>query len=368
MKTLSICALLPLATAVSGALWAAEAKDDKSGYKVEFGGSYLQDFVRLNDYAAQGGDDQRWLRRRGTLEASLSHGDFTFVAEGGYSNGDTFEWRDAYIDYDMPKSWDLKLGLMKPVFGLSWTSSLKNLLTMERTIGEDLLAIRRSPGAQLSYSPGHHLFQLGAYEETVDDERLVKLANFRYVYENEFGAANWHLAFSAAHEDYDGAKYRVSTRAETTVMDNFLRTDKIKAERVDTTGFDFSWQQGRLTLMGEALANEVISPKDGNRRYQGGYLQAAWLLSGDAHAIKGGELKRLKPQGQFASELVVSASMLDAAYGRNSGFEAVTQSVGLNFYYGDHLKLMLQANRLHVLHQFDDADGNAVMARFQLRF
>lgn len=347
------------------------ASDDGNGTAVDFdiGGVFIEDATWLRDVSALNVPEQQWQRRRATLEATLEIGSkLEFVAEGGYNNDGGYRWRDAYLDVNLPGPYQVKLGLMKPDFGLAWSSSLKNLLTPERSIALDMLDLNRAPGLLLTATPGDHRAEFGWFEQQNDDGETISSLLTRYLYRYEGDNNYWQAGFSLAHEDYDRAVYRVRSRAETTAMDNFLRTERITTEYINEAGIDLLYQHGRLLLLAEAIVTRVRSPREGDRHYEGGYAQASWMLTADAHRIGGGNLQRLNPAGVAAVELVAGVGAADI-YSRANGFEAMTHSLGINFYQGDHIKVMTQVDWLDIRRgRYAGQQGLAALMRLQYRF
>lgn len=356
--------------AVAASAPAMAASDDGTGNAVDFdiGGVFIEDGTWLRDISTLNVPGRQWQRRRATLEATLEVGSkVEFVAEGGYNNDGGYRWRDAYLDINLPGPYEVRLGLMKPDFGLAWSSSLKNLLTPERSIALDMLDLNRAPGLLLTTTPGDHRAEFGWFEQQNDDGETISSQLVRYLYRHEGDDDYWQAGFSLAHEDYDRAVYRVRSRAETTAMDNFLRTERITTEYINEAGTDLLYQRGRLMLLAEALVTEVRSPREGDRHYAGGYAQAAWLLTADSHRIGGGNLQRLNPAGSVAVELVAGFGAADI-YSRADGFEATTHSIGVNFYQGDHIKVMTQLDWLDVRRgRYAGQEGMAALLRLQYR-
>jgi phosphate-selective porin len=288
--------------------------------------------------------------------------------EGGYGQADaSFEWRDAYVFVDLPNRMEFSLGKMKPRFGLAHFTSLKNLAMGERPLATDLLGLARAPGAAFALSAGAWRVDIGAYRGQDDEGSRIESAVARAVYEHE-ADTYWHVGLSAASEDYDRAIYRVSSRAETDVMDNFLRSEKITAEHVDYAGLDAVWQRHRFTLQAEFIGNKVRSPKEGDRRYTGGYLQGSLFLTADQHDFADGKVGALEPEARTAWELVATYSTLDAL-SRNDGFDARVVTAGVNFYYGPHVKVMAELKSLKIdAGAYEDEAGRAALLRFQFRF
>ena len=102
----------------------------------------------------------------------------------------------------------------------------------------------------------------------------------------------------------------------------------------------------------------------------GYYVTASYLLSGEHRELTKGKLRSVKPGSDSGAwELVTRYSYLDVR-DRGLGSKASVTTLGLNYYYKRHIKVMLAY--LHpdisgsVRH--DDPEGDAVASRGQLLF
>jgi phosphate-selective porin len=335
----------------------------------EASGVLMEDFTYLDGISRTGSIASQWQRRRAVLGAQLDFGKrVSLELEGGYGPvASSFEWRDAYVGFDLPRRFELRIGKMKPGFGLAHTTSLKNHVTVERPMATDLLGLERAPGVAFAASVGSARLELGSFRDHDDEGKRIDSVVARALYEHD-ADVYWHLGVSAGKQDYDRAVYRASTRAETDVMDTFLRTEKITAEQVHYSGADSVFQSGPFALRGEVIATRVISPKEGDRHYAGGYLQGAVFLTADRHEFKDGVGGAVNPAGTYALELVATWSALDAL-SRNDGFTARTLSVGVNVYYRSWLKVMMEVSGLRVGEgKYAGEDGLTALLRVQYRF
>lgn len=367
MRGPCVAGVLLAASVATGSAHAADA--DKPWFDWDLNGVFIADGAWLDGLMERSTLAHDWRNRRTTLEATLEFGDdVDLVLDGGYNDEDPFAWRDAYVDYNIPGPYRLRVGLMKPEFGYSYSASLRNLITPERTLALDLLQLDRAPGLMATFSPGDHLLELGWYEDEDEEGETIHSSVLRYVYAHEGESLYWQGGASLAHSDYDGADFRIRTRGETRLMDNFLRTERITTEAADYAALEGVLQRGRALLQGELLVTKVDSPRERNRNFEGGYLQVSYFLTDDAHRFDNGLPQRLAPRDDHAVELVATASRLDA-WSQENGFEAVTFGVGINYYYGRHLKVMLETHRLDMRRgRYNGEDGQAVQVRMQYRF
>lgn len=364
---IGVAMLLPLpvfaAEGLSG--WYSDPDD----FRFELSGVLMEDFSYLRDIRRLQSPASQWNIRRSTIEAEIGLLQrLTLELDLGVDlEQKDVTWRDAYLDVDLPDKWALRIGKMKQSFGILHTTSLKNQLSPERPMALDMLTLERAPGLSLERRIGKALFSTAYFEAEDDDGETIASALGQFVYEPEsYGFQQ--AGFSVATQDYNQATYRIRTRAGTDVMDNFLRTEKITAERVRYYGPNAAWQRGRFTVLGEALRTEVSSRKEGDRTYTGAYLQASWFFTDDQHRIEDGVLKRVKSGRRPAWELVSTWSRLDA-YSQGDGFAGDTLGIGLNYYRSDGIKIMGELNQLDVRKGYQkDQSGLSFILRLQLAF
>tara|TARA_R110002167_G_scaffold30424_7_gene100624 strand:+ start:20296 stop:21336 length:1041 start_codon:yes stop_codon:yes gene_type:complete len=340
---------------------------DDFGFSV--GGAVLEDYTRSQDLIAKGYDFEQWSTRRASVEAKLEFGKrINLELELAWDEDEqVFAWRDAYLDFDLPDRWRIAAGKMKQNFGLTGSSSLKNLLTLERPMAGELLNLERAPGVYVEKGFDNALAEVGYFRAENDDGDIINSYIGRFVLSGE-GDDYWHTGLSLSSQDYNGSNYRVKSRAETSVLSNFLESEKIKADRVDSWGGDAVWQRDRLSLIGEVNGTRVISPLEGDRHYDGVSAQLSWFLTPDQHRFDDGKFSSFRPAGTHAVELVGSWGMLDA-FSKGDGFQANSTSLGVNYYYGRKIKLMGELSWFETTQgEYQGNEGMTMQIRMQYRF
>ncbi|PCJ22565.1 MAG: hypothetical protein COA96_14060 [SAR86 cluster bacterium] len=360
---IAICSLL-----LAGSALGASDEDKTNKVKISYDGVFIEDFTYLDGVSRTQNEAGQWQRRRLALEVEFELDRVSLVLDGGVGQGsDSFNWRDAYLFIDFPKKLELKIGKMKQKFGFSRSMSLKNNLTLERPQVLDLLNLDRASGVSLAASPENIKFEMSWFQSKNEDDELLSSTISRIVYAHE-KEHYWHLGFSLARESYNGETYQVKSRAETDVMNSFLRTEKITAEKVEYQGIEGVWQRQRFMVVSELINNKIISAKEGNREYSGAYVQGSYFLTPDKHRLSDAKLRRLRLRGDSAWELVASFSYLDA-FSLGDGFASSTTAIGLNYYHKSGLKIMGELNALKINQgQYDGETGLAVLLRMQFRF
>lgn len=329
-------------------------------------GTIMEDYTYLHKASSPNDAASQWNTRRGSLEVEMEYANLISL-ELDMAYDDDIVWRDAYVNVNLPNKWEVNVGKMKQRFGISRTSSLKNQLSPERPMTLELLELDRAPGISVEKGFGNSLLTAGYYEADNSESPRINSSLASYLYESA-DTDYWMLGASFAREDYHQSNYRVKSTAATDVMDDFLRTEKIKADNVQYFGISGAWQSGPITLLGEAIKTNVNSTLEGDRTYSGAYVQTSWFLTPDRHRIEQGVLKRVRSTARPAVELVSTFSTLDA-FSHNDGFVADTFGVGLNVYFLDRFKIMTELNQLQIRKgDYADESGLSAVLRLQIAF
>ncbi len=342
---------------------------DPEVFSFELSGVLMEDFTYLDQLSRYNAPASQWTTRRSSIAAQMTFLDFVSLELdlGVDLEKDEYEWRDVNVSLDLPNKWEFNAGKMKQNFGILHSSSLKNQLSPERPIALDLLSLERGTGIALQKSFGRNYLGVAYFDGDEQEDTKVTSVLANYVFESD-SSSYWHAGLSVASEAYDQSVYRAQTQAATDVMDDFLRTEKITADRVNYFGPNFAWQSGRLTVLSEHLQTQVKSKLEGDRTYSGSYIQASWFLSDHQHRFNEGSLKSLPMGNTKALELVSTFSRLDA-YSEGDGFAADTFGIGVNYYLNENLKLMSELNHLSVNRgDYAGDSGMSLVVRFQLEF
>lgn len=339
---------------------------DKSLFEFDVNAALIFDATYIDGIYRQDNSAQSADPRRTTIEFNIAYTKrFLFELDLGYDyKKEEVRVRDAYATFDLPARFTIKTGKMKQVFGLSRTSTLKNLLSIERELSNDLLKLKRAPGIVVEKSLLNNFFSASYFNHENNDGDNIKSVLGRYIF--EFDRNHYtHLGLSFASEDYDGATYRVSSNAGVHAIEPFLKTQKITSDKVNYWGIDGIWQSGKLSILGEFIDTQVFSSAEGDRDYSSGYIQASWFITEDKHRFKKGRVRRMKVNKHYAFEFVSTLSMLDA-YSAQDGFQAKTIGMGINYYYGSNTKIMAEYNYLEEKQENNLwQNGSSFILRFQ---
>lgn len=330
--------------------------------------NFLGDIYSLNNVYSNTLDYATWNARRLSGEITAEYNDKTQVnIDIAYDFDENELWlRNAYIKHSFSNGLNIHLGKIKPRFGLLQSSSIKNILTSERTLSNDLLNIERSTGLFIEKEFDRHFLYTGYFQQKHNGNYLDSYIG-RYVYQST-DQNSAYIGFSVLEQNYNQETFRFSSNATAYILDNFLKTEKVTADKVRNLGIDGAWTQGRFTLTGEVITAQVSSTLESDKNSISAYIQGSLFLTNNQHTFSKGRFKKLKHSSQPALELVSTLSFLDTT-SSNNGFEAATIGVGLNYYYNSHFKVMLEASYLDITEGiYQDESGSIFKCRFELRF
>ena len=279
---------------------------------------------------------------------------------------------DAYLRYKGFAPLLVTAGNFKQPFGLEQMMSAHNLTFTERALSQTFVPGRgiglgvQGSGAHWSLAgavsgerpegevaaegdEGWNLSARGTYAPFVDPGRVL-----------HFGAAVWR------HEPEDSTSaLRFRSKPESNVTGVFL-VDTNTLTAVDDMlvgGLELAGVWGPLSLQGEVMRAKVQRDGMSNARFDGGYVQASWLLTGESRPYKvaDGIFDRVTPNasvglgGLGAWELATRLSTIDLTAAGIVGGEQRDLTLALNWYLAPNLRLMLDYVKVLEL----DRPGNA---------
>lgn len=287
--------------------------------------------------------------------------------EIGNNDDDEFTLKDAYIKFK-DESFGIKLGWQKHGFGLENSMNLKNLASIERTVASSHFHLGRHPGIRLSFSPAQLHFNVGYFDGSDDNDTVSGVysrLSFHIPYENGLV----HIGGNAAYRDWRLGNYRVKENPELYHTKNIILGPKLQADAVNQKSLELAWQHQNVLLMAEYMYQEVeVENVDlqQNSDYEGYYVQASFLTD-HAYRYKISRFTRVNmKKNQQALEFVARYSYMDAL-DNYSGTLADLYLVGMNYYWGKSLKLLLQYQQSLIERPTTDflQEPRAVTFRFQ---
>lgn len=281
-----------------------------------------------------------FIRKPGVFEAQVG---YDFAGE---------VWIDNYLRFNAGKAHEFRLGQVKTLVGMdeSATSSAGTVF-LERAAPVNAVYQGRRIGADWTFAPNAAWrFNLGYYAGG-DLNGLNEGHGFggRAVFAPRNSAEEvLHLGLSASREDRDDGIYRIRTRPEAAITDvRLVDSGSLPGDSIDRIGLEGAWQRGSWLTQAEWLEAGVELDGGGDYRARGGYIQTAWVVTGESHPYKAGGFGNPKPsRAAGALELGLRYSDLDLDDSASAGGRQRDWTVGANWYLTKFFKF--QANYIHV--------------------
>ncbi|AMV34806.1 Porin P precursor [Pirellula sp. SH-Sr6A] len=293
-------------------------------------------------------------------------------------------FRDTYVGFEeLPVFQTLLIGNQKRPFGLDAWNSNQHVVFFERPLVINAFNpnFRRLGIESYGHSDGDILnWQFGAFE--LEDVKGIgrdigsplhfslnaRFATAPWYDETSEGRSYWHLgvanmyattasSLSASGNNGDLASFNVRPELQTT--NPWIDTGTLLgATDYNSTGLETVLNLGSLQLQGEYLTTTVDRQRDSYLNFHGGYLQAAYFLTGEYMPWdrKSGRLARPKPRKNFfavrnrrdpaetgwgAWQIAARWSYLSLCDRDVQGGRQEDITLGLNWYWTTHSKLML---------------------------
>lgn len=376
MPNLIRAAVLLVAFISSNGAALAEEKD-----RLDFSGRVMLDVDRFGSFWNKDGDNS-------TTEAEVSSA--RFEIEYDFPKGWLAKLQiDAELDSDDSDAnlgsayvrytkWDLAeitLGRMKEPVGLERITTTDRLMTIERSMVSTAFTPGKSWGIHLSNGNKRRRWGLAIVQE--DDqgdnyhESPPKAVSGRFVW-YPINSDDQTLQFGASGSirDWNENEFRIRNRAEVATANRVVRGARFIADNQKILSLEGVWRRKSLLLQAEYIATRVAELNGPDWDYNGYYVLGSYFLTGESHRFRRGRVRSVRPlAGSGAWELVARYSYLDVRQ-RGLGSIASATTLGINYYFGSNIKVML--DYLHpdisgsVRHE--DPDGNALSLRLQYLF
>jgi phosphate-selective porin len=120
---------------------------------------------------------------------------------------------------------------------------------------------------------------------------------------SEDGARYLHVAASFRYFGGDDDKLRFRGRPSSNVADYYVDTGDIAGDHAWNTGLELLWSHDAYSLLGEYVTSSVRSEATGNPNFDGYYLTASWVVTGEHRPYdrKAAYSRRVLPQGRWGA-------------------------------------------------------------------
>ncbi len=151
-----------------------------------------------------------------------------------------------------------------------------------------------------------------------------------------------HLGVSAVYRQAQNGGFKSKSVPEVYEAPNFVDTGTFPADHATSIGAELAAVEGPVTVSGEYTTTNVSSPQTGNPHFDGYYVMASWVLTGEtraySHAL--GVFGMISPSAPFsfkhggpgAWEVAARYSSVDLASGTIQGGKFDRLSGALSWY------------------------------------
>ena len=289
----------------------------------------------------------------------------TIKMEVDLTDGDS-NWADLYVRFNT--KWGLfTVGNQKIAQTLVNQTSRLARTFMEEALPAEAFGLGRRIGIGWDLHKDNFGGHLTAFGKDINDD----VGDFGYGARFYFNPAKtsysfFHIGVSAVQEEMD-RNARFSAHPETRVTDTKL-VDTKEDKNVDNQsifGLELAVAKDSYSLRGEYFVTEWDRSAQSDPKFDGYYLQANWVITGEAIQYRQGKFLRIRPKGKGGAwEVAVRYSRVDLNDLDVRGGEQRNTSLGLNWYSpGNRFRIM--SNLIFV--DADNVAGNEDPTIAQIR-
>lgn len=278
----------------------------------------------------------------------------TIKMEVDLTDGDS-NWADLYVRFNT--KWGLfTVGNQKIAQTLVNQTSRLARTFLEEPLPAEAFGLGRRLGIGWDVHKDNFGGHLTAFGKDINDD----VGDFGYGARFYFNPAKtpfsfFHVGVSAVQEKMD-RNARFNAHPETRVTDRKL-VDTKEDKNVDNQsiyGLELAVAKDSYSLRGEYFVTEWDRSAQSDPKFEGYYLQANWVITGEVIQYRQGKFLRIRPKGKWGAwELAVRYSHVDLNDSDVQGGEQQNINLGLNWYSpGNRFRVMS-----HLI--FVDADNAA---------
>lgn len=349
-------------------------------------------------------EDGTEFRRARLYLSGAVYENLQFKFQYDFAGGDA-DFEDVYLELNqLPAVHNLRIGQFKEPFSLEELTSSNNVTFMERALPNTFApgrgtgamihrAFLGAPGAQRLTAAAGIFRPTDDFGNDSDDGGYAGTARITGLpWYRDGGRKLLHLGASYTHRNVD-ENLRIRQRPEAHGSDRFVDTGDFDVDTVDSYVLEGALVHGPFSLQSEYFASAVDTELRGDRDFDGFYVQASYLLTGEhrpyehADGAFGGVVPRENfiwfgaDRGWGAWELALRYSSIDLHDGRNDFLERIARvnravrggeednfTVGLNWYLNPNARIMWNYVHAELDSDVYDGDLGIFQTRFQLAF
>lgn len=270
----------------------------------------------------------------------------------------------------------LTIGKTKQTHVYEMVGDAANLPFQERVLSP--FFVSRAIGIRLNHVTDDRMstFAVGIYNDswagknsaTPNDGTDFTARATRLLWLEDEGSRLMHVGLSVRRAGADGGKLRYRGRPESNVSDYYVDTGSFAGSHAWHVGLEGLWQNGPYSVMGEYVRAKTDAESVGNPSFQGGYIGASWVITGDHRPYDPmvAYARRVKPSGPHgAVELVARLSKIDLDDGAVQGGRFTKSYLGANWWATNRWKLGIGWGRTWLDDQGQKGVTDAILGRVQ---
>ncbi len=311
-----------------------------------------------------------------------------FAATQAFDKGFEIEDKDnlTFFDYrlDIPffKSSVMSIGKQKEPISMNRLTGGTFLPNQERPAESDAFYPSRNIGIVWSgfSAEKNSSWAFGAFNNWLEEKNSFDESANQYV-----GRLAWvplvsedrsnmlHLGVGYRYSDAkQGVRY--VTEPEFNKAPDFIDTEDLAADKAQTYNVEFAWRRGPAMLISEYTRVDVSNPGLGNPSFDGYFVEASWILTGEMRAynnkgsVFGGipVAKSVYQNGKGAWEVYTRYSHIDANDGTVDGGEMQIATLGLNWWLTPFFSLNMGYKYIWNEKKGEKAESSGLMTRIIL--
>ena len=348
-------------------------------YKFSLGGFLQWDIDQFDGlYNDDESGSEAKLRRARLIFRGSMPNNYHYELMTNYNNEKKqVELLNAFIKYSGNKAFDVTVGRFKEPFGMEALTSAKWLSTIERSVifnkpNPVTAGLFIDAGVMLGKKHKNYTWAVALVDDRIEDtngkDSYALTGRVTYA---PINASRHVVHLGLAYSDRNAEEGTTFTINEPLGVHTANKTELFTTtvDQLTQTGLEFAYLNGPFSVQSEYVFSQGEGDAIGTDiDVDSYYLLWTYTVTGESRAYKKGLFGPVKPQKTSAFELVAKLDHNEANITGANNTEAMTTTVGFNYYLNKHTKLAVNFVRAETENLGTVDKGDAISARFQLGF
>lgn len=351
------------AFAMAAMTWHAHAADITPYFQLDQGYAWANSDVRQLDDA--------YLVRRAELGVSGPFFDEDWSFKVGYDFAYDGELKDTYVRYHGFAFGDVTIGQFKVPFGLGELTSSKVYMLAENALVVEAFAPSRRTGVGFNRQGEHYTLAVMGFGPSIPgDEGSGVGARYTWAPIESPGHLLHLGVASVVSEPVDGMTAFGAGPESAPTGVTLVNTAPLRdVERLDRLGLELAWQSGPFAAQMEVMRARVDRRLHSGATVGGWYVMGSWMLGGGQRRYDAGHFVHPELGSSMGTfELTARYSHIGLDDGPILGGQESNISLGLNWYIGQHARIMFNYINVHSERRGISDDPDILLLHTQLFF